>query len=192
MKGKIWFRTVAAFALTGVMLFGCGKDKEEKSTGIIVEDVSETVDAAAGDTSAQEASDVESADGTDEEVDITSLAEALKNDITYQDELTEIDLETASMIMSFGDAEIIQAVIYESSGATAEEIVVLQCASEEDAKKAAEALKNRVEEQKEAFEDYVPAELTKLADAVIETKGRVAVLSVSDEPETVRDILQRK
>ncbi|MBR2274733.1 MAG: DUF4358 domain-containing protein, partial [Lachnospiraceae bacterium] len=61
---------------------------------------------------------------------------------------------------------------------------------EADAKKAEEALKQRVEEQKEAFEDYVPKELTKLSEAVIVTKGTVVVLSVSDSPSEAKTILE--
>ena len=63
------------------------------------------------------------------------------------------------MIYNFGDANITEAAFYESTGATAEEIVVLKCNSEADAGAVENALKSRVEEQKESFADYVPEEL---------------------------------
>ena len=128
--------------------------------------------------------------GCGKEVDITSLADKLLHEITYQDELNELDLETASMFLNFGDADITRAFIYESSGATAEELIVLECAAEADANKAGDSLKERVEEQKEAFADYVPQELEKLGTAVIVTKDRFAVLSVSDEPEKAKEIIK--
>ena len=123
------------------------------------------------------------------DVDAQGLADALKSGITYKDDLAPIDLETAQMFFNFGDANITEAVFYESSGATAEEIVVLKCAGEADAGMAEDSLKKRVEEQKESYTDYVPAELEKLNAAVVYRGGNCAVLSVSDEPDKAREII---
>lgn len=123
------------------------------------------------------------------DVNAQGLADALKSGIAYKDDLASIDLDTAQMIYNFGDANITEAVFYESTGATAEEIVVLKCAGEADAGMAEDALKARVEEQKESFTDYVPAELEKLNAAVIVKSGSCAILSVSDEPDKARSII---
>ena len=123
------------------------------------------------------------------DVNAQGLADALKSGIAYKDDLSSIDLDTAQMIYNFGDANITEAVFYESTGATAEEIVVLKCAGEADAGMAEDALKARVEEQKESFTDYVPAELEKLNAAVIVKSGSCAILSVSDEPDKARSII---
>lgn len=123
------------------------------------------------------------------DVNAQELADALKSGITYDDDLSSIDLDTAQMIYNFGDANITEAVFYESTGATAEEIVVLKCAGDADAGTAEDALKARVEEQKESFTDYVPAELEKLNAAVIYRSGNCAVLSVSNEPDKARGII---
>ena len=123
------------------------------------------------------------------DVNAQELADALKNGITYEDDLSSIDLDTAQMIYNFGDANIAEAVFYESTGATAEEIVVLKCASDADAGTAEDALKARVDEQKESVTDYVPAELEKLNAAVIYRSGNCAVLSVSSEPDKARGII---
>lgn len=123
------------------------------------------------------------------DVDAKALADSLKSGVTYKDDLSPIDLDTAQMIYNFGDAEITEAAFYESTGATAEEIVVIKCAGEADAGKVEEALKARVDEQKESFADYVPAELEKLNAAVVYKSGNCAVLSVSDEPDKARGII---
>ncbi len=123
------------------------------------------------------------------DVNAQELADALKNGITYEDDLSSIDLDTARMIYNFGDANITDAVFYESTGATAEEIVVLKCAGDADASTAENSLKARVEEQKESFTDYVPAELEKLNAAVIYRAGNCAVLSVSNESDKARNII---
>ena len=127
--------------------------------------------------------------GAGADVNAQELADALKSGITYKDDLSAIDLDTAKMFYSFGDTNVTEAVFYESSGATAEEIAVIKCGSEADAGKAEDVLRNRVSEQIESYKDYVPAELEKLNAAVVYRKGSCAVLSVSDESDKAREII---
>ena len=174
---KDLIRRMLVITVAGMMLAGCGDKKESESTKE-PEEISAEAEAV-------------NAEASEEEADIEGIARDLRNEIAYKDELTEIDLDTAAMIFSFGDAKIDKAVIYESTGATAEEIAVLECASQEDAKKAAQALEMRVSEQKEAFEDYVPGELNKLSEAVIVTRGNTVIRSVSDEPQKAKEIAGR-
>ena len=179
---KDMIRRMLVVAAAGVLLAGCGKEKEEQSAA---EPQDITIEAEAESTGA------ESSEASEKEADIEGIAQALKDEIAYKDELSKIDLDTAAMIFSFGDAKIDKAVIYESTGATAEEIAVLECASGDDAKKVAKAVELRVSEQKDAFEDYVPEELNKLSAAVIVTRGNTVILSVSDEPEKAKEIAAR-
>ena len=182
MMKKDMIRRMLVVVSAGVLLAGCGKEKETQSAG---ESPDITIEAETENTGA------ESTGSSENETDIEGIADALRNEIAYKDELSEIDLDTAAMIFSFGDARIDKAVIYESTGATAEEIAVLECASEDDAKKVAQAVEMRVSEQKDAFEDYVPEELNKLSAAVIVTRGNTVILSVSDEPEKAKEIAAR-
>ena len=121
--------------------------------------------------------------------DVDALASDLNDKITYEDTLMPLDIDTAGMFLNLSGIDITKAAIYEGSGATAEEIVVMECATEEDAQKAAEALRTRVAEQIESFTDYVPEELTKLNSAVIKVNGRYAVLSVSASPDDAGSII---
>lgn len=121
--------------------------------------------------------------------DVKALGADLNSKITYQDTLSELDLDMASMFLNLSDVNVTSSSIYEGSGATAEEIVVLECATAEDAAKAKEVLQTRVSEQIESFTDYVPAELTKLNSAVIKVNGKYAVLSVCDTPEEASKII---
>lgn len=43
------------------------------------------------------------------------------------------------------------------------------------------AAKERVEAQKTAFEDYAPAEMTKLNNAVVERSGKIVALCIADD-----------
>ena len=124
------------------------------------------------------------------DVDASGLSAELKSGISYEDDLTAIDLDTAGMFYSFGDADISEAYFYESSGATAEEIAVIKCATDADAGKVETILNRRVEEQIESFTDYVPAELEKLNAAVVTRSGKCVILSVSSDPDKARDIIK--
>lgn len=123
-------------------------------------------------------------------LDVTEVSNRLLEEIAYQDELSSVDLDTAAMIFNFSDVNITNGAIFESSGATAEEIVVLECASAEDTDAAKAALTARVADQKESFTDYVPEELVKLGKAVIVESGNYAILSVSDEPDKALKIIE--
>lgn len=127
--------------------------------------------------------------GKKADFDVASLGNDLATKITYADTLAPMDLDMAGMFLNLSDVNVTKASIYEGSGGTAEEIVVLECASDEDAKKAEEVLKTRVSEQIESFTDYVPEELTKLNAAVIKVNGKYAVLSVCDTPDEAKKII---
>ncbi|MCR4923241.1 MAG: DUF4358 domain-containing protein [Lachnospiraceae bacterium] len=120
----------------------------------------------------------------------SAIAGDLKDKISYKDDISSVDLDTAKMFISFDGIGIQEAEIYESSGATAEEIIVLKCDSIEDAKKAGDALKKRVEEQIESYTDYVPEELVKLNEALVVVKDSYAILSVSDDPKGAEAIIK--
>jgi len=122
---------------------------------------------------------------------VTDLGNELATSVAYDDELMPLDIETASMMLNLSDISIVESAIYESSGATAEEIIVLKCSSDEDASKAGKMMEQRVAEQKESFEDYVPAEIPKLDAAVIRTSGVYAVLSVSGDADGAGKIIDK-
>ena len=65
--------------------------------------------------------------------------------------------------------------VYLGTGATAEEIAVVECTDKDAASAAAEAFDKRVESQIKAYENYVPSELTKLDKAIVRSSGSYAV-----------------
>lgn len=124
------------------------------------------------------------------DVDVKVLANSLLSDIVYQDELSEIDLSTAQMIYAIEESFVEDSCIYVSSGATAEEIAVIKCKDRDAVKKVKEALELRVAEQTESFRDYVPEELDKLGKAVIKEKGNYLILSISNDNDKAKSIIE--
>ncbi len=127
--------------------------------------------------------------GSQKAMNVDELAGRLLKEISYQDELSAMDLSTAGMIFGMDGIEVVNAAIYETSGWTAEEIVVMECASTADADKAKAMLQARVEEQKSNYVDYVPEEMDKLNQAVIVESGNFVVLSVSNEADKAKSII---
>ncbi len=122
--------------------------------------------------------------------DVNALGESLHSGITYQDELGLLDYETAGMFLNLSGLNVVNSAIYEGAGGTAEEIVVLECASAEEAAKAQAVFDERIADQIDCYTDYVPGELTKLNNAVMVIKDKYAVLSVSDDPETAKKLIE--
>lgn len=175
-------KKIICYALSVAMVFtfvGCGKEEKQ------VIDVSKSVEADASSKSEETTEDASKV------IDVKNIAGSLLSEITYTDELSEVDIDTASMFLNFADVEIEEACIYESSGATAEEIVVLKCKDSDNASKAKSALKQRVEEQTENFTDYVPEEVPKLKDAVVFASGEYAILSVSADSSKAKEIIAK-
>lgn len=170
--------TFMTACLVSVSLCACGGNEPEKVQVDI--DVNKKTEAEA--VEEQPAEKI---------VDAKAIADSLKNDIKYKDELNEIDLETAAMFYDFSSVEIEEAYIYESSGATAEEIVVIKCKDSDNAKKVKALFDSRVDEQMESFESYIPEEVVKLKEAVIITSKEYAVLSVSDDASKAKDIIEK-
>ena len=168
-------KKIIAAALIGTMIFavsGCkGEEKE-------VHDISINVNEPKEEAKEEVTS-----------VDAASLAKSLVSDISYDDQLSEVDLDTAKMFLNFADVDIAEAYIYESSGATAEEVVVLVCKDSDNAAKAKTAFEQRVEEQTENFTDYVPEEVPKLNSAVVAVKDVYAVLSVSEDSSKAKEVV---
>ena len=161
-----------ALALS-VSMFGCAK--EEKQVYSVNENIA--------DVQAEQAE-------AEEEVVINAkdIADALAA-LSYDDNIAEVDLDTAKMFLNLDGIDIVESYVYESSGATAEEIVVLKCADAANASKSKDIFAQRIEEQTENFTDYVPEELPKLKDAVIAVNGEYAVLSVSKDASKAKEIV---
>ena len=113
-------------------------------------------------------------------VDAAKAADDLKSALTFQDELSEATQELRDRTYGIS-ADDVSGKLYLSSGATAEEIAVFEAKDDAAAERLLAAAKERVEAQKTAFEDYAPAEMTKLNNAVVERNGKIVALCIADD-----------
>lgn len=121
----------------------------------------------------------------------SELAESLKSGAKFEDQLDTIDLDTAATLYSIDKSTVADSTVYMGTGATAEEIAVFTANSKEEANKILEACKARIEDQKESFVSYVPAEMPKLESAVVSQSGSTVVLCISADNTKAKEIVEK-
>ena len=120
----------------------------------------------------------------------SAVADELKNGIEFKDSLNELDKAMYEKIYGLTDDMYKDGKIYiGSGGSTAEEIACFDANDADGAAKIKEAFEKRIEDQKKAFENYVPEELDKLGSAVIVTKGSSVYMCISNDDAKAKEII---
>lgn len=122
------------------------------------------------------------------EIDINSLCNELLDKGDFEDELSSIDGDVIKQLYDIDDYS--EAQVYISSGATAEEIAVFKFDNQESAQEGLKKAQNRIEEQKQGFESYIPKEVKKLDDALIERYDSYVIVCVSNSDEAEKIVNQ--
>lgn len=107
----------------------------------------------------------------------------------FTEALTEIDKETACALYGIDETTVTDCKVYGSTGATAEELAVFVLDSAEHADEAVTAFGYRIEDRKEGLKDYLPDEVGKLDQAVVEKRGSSVLFVVPADAKGVTDFL---
>ncbi len=128
------------------------------------------------------------------DVNAASIAQALMDGLTFQDEMKENDISIVNNFYPTVDASTLAGFkMYKgASGGTAEEIAVFEAKDAEGVAAIEEAVQMRLEDLMFQFEDYVPEEVKKINDAVTETKGKIVVLVVADDADAAQKIVDEQ
>jgi hypothetical protein len=118
-----------------------------------------------------------------EALDMRGLAEALVGGIAFDDRMEEAsdDAFYALYAVDPADESVADFVFYASTGATAEEVSVIEARDEESAQAVMEFARARIASQKSEFENYAPEEMAKLNDPVLVRAGKYIVLCLSND-----------
>lgn len=119
--------------------------------------------------------------GGDVSVDVGKAADRLIAGIKFSDQMSAVDEKTAERLFSLGDGDAVRSKVYESTGATAEEVAVFEAKDADAAGRIRDAAQTRIGDQRDAFQDYQPKEMEKLKSPVLEVKGNYVFLCVSDD-----------
>ncbi len=132
----------------------------------------------------------EQADADAKTADVTATADKLKSDISFDDELIELEGEKIQKIMGISEDKYTSCKIYiSSSGATPEEIACFEAADEAAADEIKSALETRIEAQKNTFTDYNPEQAPKLDSPVLKVDGTCVYLCISGDNSKAEEII---
>lgn len=113
--------------------------------------------------------------------DTKKMAAKIYDKIKFKDELTQVAESIIISNYKIDPSKVRAATLMLGGGATAEEIAVFEATSEAEAKKIETLAKERIERRKKDFENYIPAELTKLKSPVIVRNKNIVAVCVADK-----------
>ena len=124
--------------------------------------------------------------------DVAKLADDMFAAATLEDELMSIDADIMGNLYEYDEECIAEAAVYTSSTmSTPEEIAVFKAADEASVEYVEEMVKLRLQNLQFSYEDYQPLEMTKIENAVIETKGLYTAFIVCGDPAPVQEVFEK-
>ena len=125
------------------------------------------------------------------EINIEDLASKIVETNAFEDKLEKVDSEMIMENYNFSSDEIEKLVSYQGSGASSEEIVILQVKDKSKLDSVKEKINTRLQERKEAFESYLPKEVYKLENYNLEEYGNYLILCISNDANQANDIIKQ-
>lgn len=117
--------------------------------------------------------------GTDDiKIDMEALANKLLESKLFGETLNKADDGIAELLYDIDGASA--SLVYIGSGAAADELALFEFANESEAQSAISSAEARIAAQRDSFAAYIPEEVPKLDQAVMETYGRYLIVCVSD------------
>lgn len=120
---------------------------------------------------------------------ISQAASDLLASEAFTDTLTKCDNDKAISLYGVDEALLAEYEVYIGTGATAEEIAIFRVKDSKDVSTVKAACETRVADQKQACENYLPAEMPKLESPVIQTAGNYVVLCISNDNAKIQTVL---
>ena len=116
-------------------------------------------------------------------------AQTLLDSSAFSEPLEEIDLEIACYLYDLDPAQISEAAVYGSTGATAEELAVILFADADAAQAAQAHFETRIADRAQSMTDYIPEEVPKLEHAVLEVRGAALLFVVANDYGPVEELV---
>ena len=179
MRSKKVISAVLAAAIMTTMAFASCGDSSSNA------DASSKSSSTADSTTAVQTSEATAKD-------LQATADKLKDslDDAVKNTMTQFDESRIEKMIGVKKDLYKKAVCYvDASGASAHEIDCFEANDENAAKEIETALKTRIENQKTAFKDYVPAEMDKLNNPVLVVDGSYVFMCLSNNNDKAKEII---
>lgn len=123
-----------------------------------------------------------------QQIDVTDAASLLRGGLTFVDIMSDMDTAGICRIFALSNQEVVAAAGYVSTGATAEEVFVIE-AVEGQVETVQRAIKDHMDYMIDGYSDYGPQEVPKLENAVIETHGSYIFLCVCADSSQAKTVI---
>lgn len=129
-------------------------------------------------------------EGGSKQPSAADVVKAVAEQVTFKDAMTEGDDAMFSARYNL-DSELVEdKAMYVGTLATAEEITVIKVKDAGDVQAAKDAVNAHLEDQKTAFENYIPEEMPKIENALVLTQGNYVLLAVADDTSKVKETFE--
>lgn len=125
----------------------------------------------------------------DIQINIQDLANRIVGSASFEDQLAQADSEMVMDDYNFSSDEINDLVSYQGSGATSEELVILQVKDKSKINSVKEKINTRLSERREAFGSYLPKEVGKIDNNILRVEGNYIILCIANDTNTVNKII---
>lgn len=122
-------------------------------------------------------------------IDISKLAAELLDSQIFEDSLAEIDTETVIKRYGFNSEIIKNIKAYIGTGATSEEILIIELSDKNGIEEIEKNIEMKIEERKNDFQNYLPQEIFKLENYVLENKGNYIILCISNNYDKAKEVI---
>ena len=124
-------------------------------------------------------------------LDMQKFALDLINLSIFEDDLSEIDRDSIVKKYNFPNDKIKNIISYMGSGATAEEILLLEVFNREDTGEILNIIKEKLEERKQDFQNYLPKEVFKLENYYLKSVNNYIILCISNDEKQAEKIINK-
>ena len=121
-------------------------------------------------------------------VDAAGLGKALSERVQFDDTMSAVSYDDLKFYLEL--PEKCEVGAYMSTGATAEEIFVVQCYNKTDAAAVKVSMQSYLDSQKQEMERYKPEEVARLDNAIFATYGTCVVLCVTNDTDTANAVIK--
>ena len=125
----------------------------------------------------------------DIQINVEELALKIAETNSFEDELIKVDYEMILKDYNFNKDETKELVSYQGSGATSEEIVILEVTDKSNLNSVKSKIETRLQERKEAFQSYLPKEVGKIDNKILKVQGNYIILCISNDSRTINGLL---
>lgn len=126
--------------------------------------------------------------GKIEEIAITELSETLAAFVAFSEQLTQLDTENIEKRYSLNSKDYSEITAFTGTAAVCDEYVIVKTETPAAIK---EKLGKYIEGKRKIYEDYRPAEVYKLDNAVIEEYNNAVVMIITADSENALDVYKQ-